>query len=301
MTDFSPFEVHELPNGTTVYYRDSDHSYWQAVEKRKGEWGGKGRLTGVSTVVGPFDFRPDALLRWAAKSNGAGIAMLAAEGLSLEDAEDMRGALRWLESSESIWSALRDAQATFEDLRGQAAERGTNVHLHALHALARGEPIPDLPKLTEEEHGYARGVIAFWHEHEPRPLQAEQVVADLELGVAGRFDLRCEPEARCERPTCPCHHLPPGAIAMVDAKTSGYLSNKAHVQLGGYEHCARTSGIGESDAQWTLQVTEDGGYELVLSTATAEDFAAGLDVYRRAGRIGREANAARKAREEALA
>lgn len=302
MSDFGEFEQHIMPSGATVYFRDKigdrpDHSYWSDVEMRKGVYGGKGRLTGVSTVVGPFDFRPDALLRWAAKSNGAGVAMLAAGAMSCETIEEMRAELRWLESPESIWNALVDAKATFEDIREQAAGRGTNVHKEALHAMALGRPVPGFGELTEEEKGYARGVLAFFHDHEPETLHAEQVIADLDLGIAGRFDWRGSFDARCDTDCCPCHLLLPGAIAMLDAKTSGYISNKAHVQLGGYEKGARVSGIGETDLQFILQLCEDGTYKLILSTGTAEDFAAALDVYRRSGRIGREANAARRLRE----
>jgi hypothetical protein len=298
--DIDPFERADLPGGP-VYYRDSDHSYWREIAKRSGEWCGKGRLTGVSTVVGPMDFRPDALLRWAAKSNGAGVAMLAAEGLSLEDADDMRAALRWLESPESIWQALVDNHATFEDIREEAASRGTNVHKDSLHAMALGRPVPDFSEMTDEEKGYSMGVVGFFHDHDPETIQAEQVVADLELGVAGRFDLFCTPRARCDDALCPCHYLLPGETARIDAKTSGYISAKAHVQLGGYEHCAQVSGLDGSDAQWILQLAEDGAYRVILSHGTADDFRAALDVYRRSGRVGREANQARKAREAVLA
>ena len=301
MNVFEPFEKHVMPSGAAVYYRDSDHSYWSGIKGEPGKWAGQGRLTGVSTVVGPFDFRPDALLRWAAKSNGAGVAMLAADAMSCETVEEMRAELRWLESPESIWRALVEAQATFEDIREQAAGRGTNVHKDALHAMALGRAVPEFSEMTEEEKGYARGVVAFFHDHEPQTLQAEQVIADLKLSVAGRFDWRGVFGARCDDAICPCHLLLPGAIAMLDAKTSGYISNKAHVQLGGYEHGACVSGIGESDLQFILQLSEDGRYKLILSTGTAEDFAAGLDVYRRSGRIGREANQARKLREAVAA
>ena len=31
---YGAFEVHELPNGTRVFYRDSDHSYWGEIQKK---------------------------------------------------------------------------------------------------------------------------------------------------------------------------------------------------------------------------------------------------------------------------
>lgn len=271
------FVRHVLPSGDAVCYRDADHSYFRDVKvKADGQTAGVGRLTGVSTCVGPFDWRPDTLMPWAARMNGQGVAMLAAEGLSLEDPDDMRAALAWLESAETIWRALQDAQATYEDLRDLAADRGTSVHLHALAAMAQGRSVPNFDRLTEEERGYARGVMAFWHECEPEPVCSEQVVADLALGVAGRLDLI----ARIG-----------GRTVLVDCKTSGYIAAKMHVQVAGYAHCAARSQIGVAEELVILQVDADGGYELLPVQATPADFKAAVAVYRRAARIGRQARA----------
>lgn len=293
MSDFGALEPHQLPNGSHVFYRDSDHAYYREVVERKAGWCGKGRLTGVSTVTAPFDFKPDLLMKWAARMNGEGIAVLAAEGLSLEDADDMRSALRWLESAESIWGALLDAELTYEHLRDASAASGTAIHKHALHALSTGRPVPDLDVLSDEERGCAQGVMAFWLDCDPEPLQSEQVVADLELGVAGRLDLRCLLGAGRYR----------GETVMVDAKSklgdSRYVPIKHHAQLAGYEHCARVCGVGESDRQLILLVDAEGGYELIEGQADAEDFGFGVEVYRRSARIGSAAKRARKAAAEA--
>jgi hypothetical protein len=273
-----------MPDGSVVYYRDSDHSYFRGVKAKGDGWAGTGRLTGVSTVVKPMDFDPGRLLRWAARLNGEGIAILAADGLSLDDADDMRAALSWLGSAESIWRALEDSGLTFEDVRDRAAQRGTNVHKFALHALATGSPVPAFDLLTEETRGYARGVMAFLHECEPEPLQAEQVVWSDELGVAGRFDLR----ARLHGGGFD------GATCLVDAKTSGFISTKHHGQLAGYDLLARECGVGGSDRLLILQVDAEGGYELVEAQATPEEFVDALRVYRGAARIGSAARAASK-------
>jgi hypothetical protein len=281
------FERHEMPNGTVVWYRDSDHSYWRDVKRNGQGWSGTGRLTGVSTVSAPLDFRPDNLLKWAARLNGEGIAILASDGLGCDDVDEMRASLAWLMSADAIWQALEDSELTFEHVRDRAAKRGTNVHKHALHALATGAPVPAFDRLTEEERGFARGVMAFWHELEPDPLQAEQVVWSERLGVAGRFDLR----ARLNGIYGGQSML--GATCLVDAKTSGFISNKHHGQLAGYDLLARESGIGESERLLILQVDADGGYELLDAAATHEEFEDALRVYRAAGRIGKVARAAR--------
>jgi len=294
------FEEHVVPSGARCFYKDSTHSYYKDIRpKRKsdpdGEWQGVGRLSGVSTVVGPADFRPDALLRWAARTNGIGIAQLVNE--ELEGTGPV--SFEWLRSHESIWATLQEEGLTFEDVRDQAAGRGTSVHKFALHELALGHPVPAYAEMTEEEQGYAAGVSGFWLDHNPEPLQAEQVVVDLDLGVAGRFDLRAKLGVRCGRPGCPCAKLPVGEPFLLDAKTSGFISNKAHVQLAGYEHCAVRSGIGgwSEQGRWILQVDAEGGYRVIECRANPGDFAVFVDAYRRSGRISKEAKADRKERD----
>ena len=302
----NPFVRYEMPSGSVVWYHDERHAYYRDVKRQSKKpdaaWVGVGRLTGVSTVVGPADFRPDALLRWAARTNGIGVAMLASRTLEAEygTAADFRAELSWLNSAESIWRALQEESLTFEDVRDQAAERGTNVHKHALHELALGRPVPAYGEMTGEEQGYASGVSGFWLDHDPKPEYSEQVVADLDLGVAGRLDLIARLGAYCGDPECPCKALLLGDRFLGDCKTSGFISTKFHAQIGGgYEHCARVSGLGETRAQWILQVDADGGYRVLDCHADPSDFACFVDAYRRSGRISKEAAADRKAREAA--
>jgi hypothetical protein len=276
LLDHEGFECHVMPDETAVFYRDAGHSYWRDVKaKPDGTVGGTGQLTGVSTVVAPLDFNSDGLLGWAARLTCEGVAALVAADLDFDDSA-------WLESGPSIAVALKEAELTWKHLRDQAAKRGTNVHLRALHALAKGAAVPDFAALTEEEQGFARGVLAFWHEHEPEPLESEQVVWSATHGVAGRFDLRC---------------LLDGLVVLLDAKTatSDFVPAKHHAQLAGYELLARECGFTPSTRQVMLRVTADGGYELVESTAGPEDFLAALTVYRASARISRECKAARKA------
>lgn len=277
------FERHVMPDGTAIYYHDDRHAYFRALTaNRAGSWSGSGRLTGVSTVVGPLDFVPTGLMAWTAKLTCEGVARLAVDGLGLEDPDQIRTALSWLASGEAVNGALRDASLTWGHLRDEAAQRGTNVHALALHALARGAAVPAFDEMTPEEQGFARGVLAFWHDHEPEPLESEQVVWSQTHGVAGRFDLRCRID---------------GEVVLLDAKTasSTFVAAKHHGQLAGYELLARECGVGESARQVMLRVDAEGGYELVGSTAGPEDFLAALTVYRASARISRECKSARKA------
>lgn len=278
-------EVHTLPSGTTVAYRDRDHSYWtSAAPQSDGTAKCSGRLTGVSTVVSPLDFYPEHLIRWAARMQCEGIAALYAGAVAADTLDELRSSLQWLTSSESIDAALANARLRYSDRRDDAATRGTNVHKHALHALAEGEPVPRRGDLTDEEWGYARGVMAFWHECEPDPIAAEFVVCDPDLGVAGRADLLAE-----------ITHDGVRQRVLLDAKTSGFIPVKHHGQLALYAHCAAVSGYGNVDLGLILQVDAHGRYRLIPVCATEEDARAAVDLYRRAGRIKRDLTATQKA------
>jgi len=288
----APFERHEMPDGSVLFYNDTSHGYWRDVrrDKAKGQWRGVGRLTGVSTITKVFDWAPDPLMAWAARLDRQGVATLAAEGLSLDDPDDMRATLGWLATGESISGALDDAHLSYTHARDDAAARGTNVHKHALHALASGSPIPALDELTPEERGYGAGVIAFWHEREPVPLHSEMVVADLELGVAGRLDLICELD---------------GKTVLLDCKTVSKVPDPGtlqrppyssqHVQIGGYALLAESCGLATVDATATLQVFPNGDYRLVPGCAGPSDFRMALGVYRSAAAIQKAARETLKA------
>lgn len=291
-----PFERHDLPDGTVVFYRDPDHAYFRDIKwnDKKKTWTGAGRLTGVSTVVSPIDWYADGLMDWACRLNDLGVAELAEHALSLDDLDAVRDQLRWLSSGPSIGEALADARLTWRHLRDQRAVQGTNVHKHALHALATGKPVPDFEAMTVEERSYARGVIAFWHEHEPDPSRSEFVVAALEHGIAGRPDLIYH---RRTASACPLRRL-------LDCKTTAciprekprpFYPSKDQAQVAGYDLCCEQSGFGGTDLQEVLYVDQEGRYELVTSRATHGTFLGCVGVYRENARIRSESNAQAKA------
>lgn len=248
---FAPFEAHHLPDGSVIFYRDSDHSYYGEVRLFDDRWTGvrSTRLTSVTTAIKPLDYEPDGLIRWAVRQSEAGLD----------------------------WAQVRK----------ERAKAGTNVHKHALHALATGQALPNFDVLTEEERGYALGVLAFWHEYEPDPEFSEQVVYSAEHRVVGRLDLIAgmRPNGRSIR-------------GMVDAKTSasGFIPIKHHAQGPLYDVCARECGIGGTDAQFILMVYPDGRYDLIESLGTHEGALYALATYREAQRISAGMAAQRKAR-----
>lgn len=249
---FAPWERHTLPNGSIVYYRDPDHVYATEIHEVQGKWSyvQGSRLTSVTTAIKPLDYDPDGLIRWAVRQSEQGLD----------------------------WAQVRKSRAA----------SGTHVHMHALHALAlghltTGQALPNFDALTEEERGYALGVLAFWHEHEPVTEYSEQVVYSAKHRVVGRLDLIAEIGGR---------------RVMVDAKTtaSGFIPVKHHAQGPLYDVCARECGVGGTDAQFILMVFPDGRYELIESLGTHEGALCALATYREAQRISAGMTAQRKAR-----
>lgn len=269
--DYGPFERIDLPN-VTLYYRDDTHSYWSgAKQKANGEWSGSGRLTGVSTVIAPWDFRPDSLMRWVEKLTLEGIV----RGFNGRTVPDDPWALRTL---------LDQRGLRWEQIRDEAGQRGTNAHELMFHALAKGETVPNLDELPPDQRGYGQGVLKWWSVRDPEVLQAEQIVCSPEHGIAGRLDLRCRVKDPFRAGT-----------GIVDLKTSGFIATKALVQPAGYDIGCIHSGITDEPADWymVLQVDEHGGYREIPSPATHADFLLSLGLYRRAAELAKAAKAAR--------
>jgi hypothetical protein len=275
----------DLPSGDSLWYFDEDHSYWRhnpQTEKR-----GR-RLTGVTTIVKPLDYNPENLLRWAARTQCEGIALLYKES----EGEEF---LRWLTDANAIWRELEAHGLTYENIKDRKGEEGTNVHQDAFQALAMGRAVPNLDALRYRERGLARAVSAFWLDHEPKADLVEQIVYSRRLGVAGRLDFRGLLTARCDNPLCACQEADgPG---VVDLKTGNFISAAAHAQVGGgYPLLAEESGFGGGDWAAILQVREDGSYDLFKAEGTPQYFESAVDTYRSAGKINYAAGKAREAR-----
>jgi hypothetical protein len=289
-TEASKGELIELPNGLCLYYVDASHAYYRCNPD-----GTRGRrYTGVTTAIKPIDFEPDGLMKWAAKLNAVGVAQLVGRALESDSPEAIRANLMWLDPDNParIWSALTDAKLTYEDIRDAKGVVGTNVHERVLRELAEGNDTPDYEGLTEQEKGYSHAVVDFWLDHNPQPMQVEQIVASEELGIAGRFDLRGTFQP-CNDPLCPCHN---GGIGLVDCKTGTWTSEKDHVQLALYSHTTAKCGFGDTDWTGILHVHEDGTYRLWEGEATTEMALDAVKLYRHRGEIRSKAGKARKAR-----
>lgn len=246
------FEVHRMPSGEYVYYRDSDHAYYSRIEQRNDRWVGPkdAYLPSPSTIGKRLDTNTEGLIRWAAKMTCQGVVQL--DNIP-SDGDD-------------LWGALNAHKLTYAHLRDQRGAEGTNVHKRILEALAAGNRVPSLADISAQERGYGQGVLAAWHDLAPDPITSEQVVYSSTYRYAGRVDLICHLDA--ER-------------VVIDLKT-GFVGNSAHAQLAGYILAASESQFGPIDRGLILKVAQDGSYSLIECAAGADDFLAALSAYRSA-------------------
>jgi len=275
----------DLPSGESLWYYDEDHSYWRHNPKtgKRGK-----RLSGVTTVVKTLDYEPKNLLRWAARTQCEGVALLYLES----EGEEF---LHWLSNADAIWRELEKHGLTYDNVRDKKGEEGTNTHALAFQALAMGRPVPDFAALSDREKLLAKGVAGFWLDHDPNASQVEQVVYSPRLGVAGRLDFAGRLNARCDNPICACQEAE--GIGVIDLKTGGFISASAHAQVGGgYPLLREESGFGESNWAAILQVFDDGSYEFFNAESDPERFENAVKTYRDAGKTNYAAGEARKAR-----
>lgn len=263
------FEKHTMPNGDVVWYDDSRHAYFDRIEERPGgKWVGPtdARLPSPSTIGKLLETSNEGLLRWAARTTCEGVSELGTRTI-----EGMAG--------DAIWDLLNARKLTYRDLRSKRADEGTSVHEKILGCLAAGERIPSLSDVSDEERGYAQGVLAAWHDLDPKPIAVEQVVYSRENRYAGRFDLLCKLDGR---------------LAILDLKT-GYVGNGAHTQLAGYVAATEESGFGVVEKALILKVSDDGTYDLIPCAATADDYLNALAAYRSASSVGKRSRELAKA------
>lgn len=266
----------ELPSGQRVWFDDATHGYYAC--KPDGSRGK--RLTGVTTVCKTLDHDASRLLAWAARTQLIGVAEVARRE------QDWYG---WLASQETIQAALEQHRLTFEDVRNEAATRGTTIHVDVFEALAEGrDPTVtlDLDGLSLDERMALEGALAFWRDEQPQPVLVEQIVYSERLGVAGRLDFYGTIRSR-------------EGVGLLDWKTGRWLGAAAHAQVGGgYPLLLAESGWPAPEWACMVQV-RDGGYELVDAEAGPAEFETAVAAYRAAGRITTAASRARRQRENA--
>jgi len=182
----------------------------------------------------------------------------------------MREALSWLRDAESIGAALSDAGMGGDEVRDEAGRRGTRTHRHAFEALASGMPVPAFDEFLPGEEGFARAVAGWWFDKQPLPVHSELVVADVDLRIAGRFDLS--------------YLDANGHTVLVDLKT-GKPSKTWPAQLSLYAMFYERCGFGRIDRMEVVVAREDGSYlPLPIERHDAEALAT-VTCYRASGQL----------------
>lgn len=260
-------ELVELPSGLPVLYRPHTHNYWSVPEGTVVEPGRKVTTTplvGVSTVSNIF--AKDALVWWGMECGIDAVRLLAA---SVDVARL---------TSEELVDAVRSAKLTCNDVRDQAAERGTMAHDALLAHFAQGRP-PRLADFPADRRGYIMAGAAWLLDWRPDPIDVETVVASAAHGFAGRYDLHAR------FPTI-------GTSGRVDFKTSekplydadGNLKHRPYPehlsQVEGYEIAAVESGYGPSDFRAVVRLDSTGRYSMTESPARPAHFLGDLLAYR---------------------
>lgn len=270
---FAPFERVEFPNGSEVFYRESDHRYYGEVNYKGGKWTGVAatQRTGVSTLCSPYDYESDGLCHWSTREEREAMVRLF-------------GGRTFPEDPGAVYGMLKANDLTWWALRNKAGERGKRVHKAIAHALATStDDGPDIGVLPEEDRGYGQALMRWWLKRDPQVSHAEQIVGSVEHRFAGTLDLR----AKIKDP------LRPG-FGIVDYKCGNNVWPKDCAQPAGYDIGGLHSGLWDEPAEWLLIVhlKPNGDYDEVWSPATHEHFLNALAVYRDSQAFGKVVRAA---------
>ncbi|MDQ3730276.1 MAG: hypothetical protein M3355_11890 [Actinomycetota bacterium] len=253
------------PSGITIDYYDAVGVDGEKQTRRylvNGE-----KLVSVSTVAGIFD-KP-ALPSWAARVTLEGIEHLLWH--TRLDPDFTPVDLRHL---------LRKHGLDHDSVRDAAAERGTAAHDALVKLLAEGK-VPNPSDYPVEQRGYIQAGARWAEETEPEIIDAERIVASVEHGFAGRFDLLCrigERVGRIDFKTLSAWSFRKSKGEPTDELLPPYPENL--VQLAGYELAAVESGYDPSDFQAVVRLGPDGRYDMTESWAEPRHFLDMLAAYR---------------------
>lgn len=285
----------ELPSGVLVHFWDEvgvDGEPQQRRYRFGPEWESAEKLVSVSTVANVFD-KP-ALPSWAAKVTVAGLKRL----------ESDRPGCVGRSTVEQLVGALRARGLDHNAVRDEAAKRGDVAHDVLVHALRDGK-FPNPRDYPAEYRPWIQAGAAWIVEHKPEVIDAETIVASVEHGFAGRYDLHAR--------------FPDGRTGRIDYKSvtewhykrhwkTGELTDELlppyeeHVsQVAGYELAARESGFEPSDFQAVVRLGPDGKFDMTESWASPANFIGDLHAYEnRQDQRARGAAARKAAKAEAV-
>lgn len=170
---------------------------------------------------------------------------------------DKPGLLSW------VYDVTLEGRKYWE-VRNEASTRGTSVHDAGQHLADTGEA-PDLSKFPEDDRPFVQALARAWLALRPQVIATEVIVASLEHGFAGRFDLLADVD---------------GARCLIDYKTGRRVYPvEQFAQLAAYELAGTESGHPPTDRQLIVRLGENGSFEVAESCASAADFLAIKSVF----------------------
>jgi len=167
----------------------------------------------------------------------------------------------------AVIGLLKQHRATVNQVRDDAGERGSSVHM-AAELYAETGQLPNADAYPEEQRGYVRSLIAFLREYRPEIEDVEIAVASVEHGYAGTYDARAVIDGR----TC-----------LLDYKTSSYVYDAYLYQLRAYEDASIECGYAPTDFRAVVHLTPDGQFtkkQFVESKVTTDQWLAALHWYK---------------------
>lgn len=199
------------------------------------------------------------------------------DGVRRRRAPSVTGILRdtW-PPSEGLKRWMRERGPEGPALLEQAARRGTAVHRFLEGYFTTGT-IGDLDAYPPDVWPYLQAAAAFLWEHDPQPLEVEQLVVHPEYGYAGRPDLVAQVA---------------GVPTLLDFKSNpeGRIYPEAHVQTTAYAIARERCGDAPTEQTLLVGLDEQGGARIVRGLDVPKVWAAVLGFHEQIRRLEKALN-----------
>lgn len=203
---------------------------------------------------------PKELAWWGMQVGCEGVAELLANHIPLPYGDRTSGEY-WLK-------LLQQYKLTVNDTLKAAGARGTEIH-DALEVYGKTGNLPET--VSNASVGYLKALGLFLLENQPEFYEQETATASLAYRYAGTFDGKAILRSGKYQ----------GARVLLDIKTSKRVYKDQHYpQLEAYEYAEVELGEEPTDTRMVVRLSEQGKYQISVSTDTFDDFYVLLQHYR---------------------
>lgn len=268
------------PSGIEIRFDPEPHTYQIRGKTEIGEVLDWIDVPSVTTILKCDPGKADPLVTWAQRVGVKG-AITVAKSTDLVTLLNVNGLEQ---AGEIVLALMKKLRVDTSKIKQAGGDRGDSVH-KAFEFWAKSGHKPNPQDFRPEERGYVVALLKFLTDADPEPIDCEILVASIQEGFAGKYDIRFrinEPRRIVK------HHTPvrgeqyaelePG-MYLGDLKTSKDVYRSHQRQLAAYELASVECGYEPTVAQGVLHVNHEGRYKFVRSLATYEDFQAVLAVH----------------------